>query len=152
MEAAKFLDQPENREAARTISQHVLAEVEPSELEVSVGLIDPLLDMAAQGEMATADSSDEAGGFGGSDLLVMVVVPLVVTVLGDLLVEVGKVGIKEIKEKLEQRKDAKDLILVASSSNVDAVVRHAQSLRGAGRKKELTRALATALLEYLEVE
>lgn len=152
MEAAKFLNQPENREAARTISQHVLAEVEPGELEVSVGLIDPLLDMSAQGEMVTADSSDEAGGFGGSDLLVMVVVPLVVTVLGDLLVELGKVGIKEIKEKLEQRKDAKDLILVASSSNVDAVVRRAQSLRGAGRKKELTRALATVLFEYLEVE
>ncbi len=151
MTNANFLDKTENRDAARIISQRVLAEVEPKELEISAGLIDPLLDMSAQGKVITTDTSDQPGGFGGSDLMVLVVVPIVVTVLGNLLTELGKIGVEELKEKIKQRKDAEDLILVASS-DVEAIVRRAKSTRGARKSKELTQALNKTLLEYLEVD
>jgi hypothetical protein len=151
MTNTKFLDKPENREAARIVSQRVLAEVEPKELEISAGLIDPLLDMSAQGKVITTDTSDQPGGFGGSDLMVLVVVPIVVTVLGNLLTELGKIGVEELKEKIKQRKDAEDLILVASS-DVEAIVSRAKSTRGARKSKELTQALNKTLLEYLEVD
>lgn len=151
MTKKNFLNKPENREAARIISQRVLAEVEPKELEISAGLVDPLLDMSAQGKVITADTSDQPGSFGGVDLMVVVVVPLVVTVLGNLLTELGKIGIEELKEKLKQRERAEDLILVASR-DVEAIVSRTKSTRGARKSKELTQALNKTLLEYLEVD
>jgi hypothetical protein len=150
MTNANFLDKTENRDAARIISQRVLAEVEPKELEISAGLIDPLLDMSAQGKVITTDTSDQPGGFGGADLMVLVVVPIVVTVLGNLLTELGKIGVEELKE-IKQRKDAEDLILVASS-DIESIISRTQSTRGAGKSKELTQALNKTLLEYLEVD
>jgi len=150
MENVEFLSIPENRAAVRAISQRVLAKVEPDELEVSAGLVDPLIDMAAAGKVVTVDTSDKAGGFGGADLMVMVVVPVVVAVLGNLLTKLGELGIDQLKEKLKQKKEATALAKI-TVGDIEAVVSYTKSSRGMKRTKELASAVNIVLLEYLEI-
>ncbi len=148
MKTTQFLSVPENRAAVRAISQQVLAEVEPDEVEVSASFIEPLIDMTARGEIVTVDTSDEAGGFGAADLMVTVVVPVVVAVLGNLLTKLGEVEIEELKKKLKREKEAKVFIKV-TVEDIEVVVKRTKS-PGAKRKiKALAGALNGALLEYL---
>lgn len=151
MENVQFLAIKENRAAVRAISERVLAEIEPDELEISVGFIDPLIDMAAGGEIVTVDTSDEAGSFGGADLMVMVVVPLVVAVLGDLLTKLGELGIEELKKKLKRNKEARTIAKI-TVGDIEAVVRRIKSPRASRRTKELARTVNVVLLEYLEAD
>lgn len=148
METTQFLPLPENREAVRVISERVLTEVAPDEVEVSAGFIEPLIDMASRGETVTVDTSDEAGGFGGADLMVMVVVPVVVTVLGNVLTKLGEVGVEELRKKLKSEKEPKAFIKI-TVDDIEVVVRRTKS-PGAKRKiKALAKAVNAALLEYL---
>lgn len=150
METVEFLSVPENRAMVRTISQRVLSKIEPDELEVSIGLIDPLIDMAAEGETVTTDTSDEPGSFGGADLMVMVVVPVVVAVVGDLLTELGKLGIEQLKKKLKQEKRTQSTVQVAVG-DVEMIVKRVGSSKAKKRTKELTQAVNVVLLDYLEI-
>lgn len=148
MEATRFLSVPENRTAVQVISQQVLAEVEPDEVEVSTGFIEPLIDMAVRGEIVTVDTSDEAGGFGGADLMVAVVVPIVVAVLSKLLADLGGVGIEDLKKKLKRDKEAKAFIKI-TVGDIEAVVSRTKSPGGKKKIKALAKAVNAALLEYL---
>jgi hypothetical protein len=74
-------------QAVRTIIEEVQVQlgVAPGEVALSAEFMEPLLEMAVNGELVELDSSNEPGMFGGPDLLCFVVVPLVVSTLEKLL-------------------------------------------------------------------
>ncbi|MCP4111349.1 MAG: hypothetical protein GY749_38440 [Desulfobacteraceae bacterium] len=141
----EFLSIPQNRECVRFISQRVLSEIAPEQLEVSVGFIDPLMDMCARGEIAQVGSSDKAGGFGGTDLMIMVVVPIVVNIISNRLYDIiTKKGKKE-----EVRAEPVEKITFVNIQQNVLVIKPSSS------KKEITRmaeAINNAVGEYLESE
>jgi len=83
MTATSQLRSTADGDAVRRISERVLRELEldPVEVELSLGLLDPLAELADGGEVMVTDVGDVAGGFGGVDLLVASVVPAVAWVL-----------------------------------------------------------------------
>lgn len=52
------------------------------EMEVSRVYLEPLIELADQGEVMPIDRRDPAGGFGGVDLLIATVVPAMAAALG----------------------------------------------------------------------
>ncbi len=79
----------------RGIILEVLASlgVSVEEMEVSLGEIDYLVELAQEGEVVPIDVSDPAGGFGPPDLWVATVAPAVVAILA---ARVASAGFKEI--------------------------------------------------------
>jgi len=151
MNTEQFLSIPENRAVVRALCQRVLAEVAADEVADSADLIDPLMDMAARGEVVAVDTSDEHGGFGGSDLLVLVVVPMVVGVVSKLIADGIELVIKEAGEKLKRDRDkeAKNLLRI-NVGDVEAIITRTGSKRSRKKINELTRAVNAAILAYLE--
>lgn len=145
---SRFLSIAENQMAVRVISQQVLAEVEPGEIKTA-GFIEPLIDMVARGEAVTVDTSGEVGGLGQADPMVLVVVPLVVTILGNLLAKLGEVGVGELRKKLKREKEAKAFIKI-TVGDIEAIVSSTKSPRGKRKIKELAKAVNAALAAYLE--
>ncbi len=138
----EFLTIPQNRECVRFISQRVLSEIAPEQLEVSVGFIDPLMDMCSRGEVAQAGSSDKAGGFGGTDLMVMVVVPIVVNIISNRLYDIIIIK-KAVRTKPENK------IIFVDIQYIVLVIKPSSS------KKEITHmaeAVNKAVEDYLDLE
>jgi len=147
--SAKLLPTPENQAAIQAISYDVLLKIAPDEVEASQVFLAPLIDMAIHGEEMPSSSPDKAGGLGSVDLMAMVVIPVVVTVLSDLLVELGKVKVEEIKEERQKAREAKALKRITYEDIAPLVKR----IRPASTKKEiyhLAEAVNKILLEYLE--
>jgi hypothetical protein len=144
MKHDQFLTIPENRECVRIISQQILTKLRPGEISLSEGLIDPLMNMYADGKKVTLTKSDKAGGFGGSDLMVMILVPIVINVLSNLLTEYGKNKMGELKE--QRKKSRKDVIREGTSHII-------MEIRPFTTKKEtnlLMEAIDDAVEQYLE--
>jgi hypothetical protein len=93
--ALDWFSDPSHREAALAVIHEVLAAVEPLEVEVTLGFIEPLLDCAVRGEPIVFDSSEEAGRFGGGDWLVLAAVPLVVALVEERVAELVRDGSPE---------------------------------------------------------
>jgi len=103
MRTGEFLSVPENRTAARSISQQAIAVLAPSEASVSGRFVEPVLDMVARGESLTPETSDAAMGLGGAELALLVVVPTVVQVLTQLLTRLGEESIEAVKTRSREK-------------------------------------------------
>ena len=86
----------------RGVSLEVLASlgVSVEEMEVSLGEIDFLIELAQEGEVIPIDISDPAGGFGPPDLWVATVVPAVAALLAvkDCGVDFMEIATREVKD------------------------------------------------------
>lgn len=121
----------------REISQSVLTELVPDEVELALGFLDPMIEMAAGDEVLTVDTSgDHVGGFGGTDMLAMSVVPAVFKVLTRVF-RSGRPTPSEL-----------DDILSRSASEIEAVVRRVGSQSAVDRLPELTAAIRKATLRH----
>ncbi|HEV7505347.1 MAG TPA: hypothetical protein VGS07_10580 [Thermoanaerobaculia bacterium] len=97
MDVGEFLAVPANREAVRAVALKALTKLEPSGAEVALGYLEPLIDMAARGEVVTMDLWDEAGRFGTVDLLVPLVAPLVAQALARAGGGIASVTVEDVK-------------------------------------------------------
>jgi hypothetical protein len=150
MKSTQMILIPENRSAAKLISQQVLARIKPTEVEASAAFIDPLLDMTASGKTVTIDDSDEVGSFGGADLAVAVVVPIVVEVIGKLLVKLGETKIEDIRKRRKAKEldeEARAFITIAVD-DIEVIVKRINPSMGRREIKNLAQAINQALLEY----
>jgi hypothetical protein len=86
------LDQAANRELAYAISAQVVAELRPAEAIFTEHAFDPLMDMAARGEVARVGSGAEFG-LGAAELLLLVVVPAVTSALTTYFIHERVAGI-----------------------------------------------------------
>lgn len=140
-----WLSVPAHREAVRACIVDVLAEVAPEEVEVVIGYIDPFMDCAARGELVAIDSSEEAGRFGGGDWMLLAVVPLVVTMLGDLLSARHAGRARSTRRPLESR----EISAMVSPEAVKRVVRAVGSRHARRRIVDLRAALAKGAAKLL---
>lgn len=73
-----------SKDAACEVSLAVVEEVAPHEKEVALGFLEPLIEMAEEGDLIIIDPRDPGGGFGASDPLFVTIVPVVVQALQQL--------------------------------------------------------------------
>jgi hypothetical protein len=146
-----LLEQLENRQAVKEICQQILVAVTPNEVPISQAFIDPLLEMAANDEIVTIDASDQAGGLGGVDLMIAVVVPITVAVLANILTELGKATIEEVKELWKKQEIGKEkLSLLVDDKTIKIIVDRTGSPKARQKLAVLTRAVNEAVAEYFE--
>ncbi len=134
--------EPTHRDAAREISRLVLVEIAPEEVEISLGFIDALIELAEDGEVVPVDVGDHVGGFGGADMMVVSVVPSVVKVLS----------------RLAHRREGRELPKSAAVEEVvreavpelEQVIRRVGSPRGRDRLPELIASISGATQRYVE--
>jgi len=127
---AQFLAIPENRAAVLEISRRVLAERDPDSTEIAAGFIEPLIEMAAQGEFTVGDDSDQEGGFGAIDVMTMLVVPAVAGALGNILAKWVEKNIEWLKKRSKREKKTPQV-------NVDEIEAKLHSLIPPSHKKEI---------------
>ncbi len=130
MNAAEFLAAPSHLRALRDAVLAVQREVAPEEWEVTTDYVGPLIELAARDELPTTDTSDDAGGFGAADWMLL---PIIFMVMGVL------------QARLETG-DTRDI----TEAEVRGLVRHSGSLPARKLVSELTRSLQKAFSQHLE--
>jgi hypothetical protein len=85
-----------NRTALRDISLDVIRAVDHDQEQISRVVVDPLIDRVAQGQIVTS-GSDTAFALGGGELLLLVVIPLVVSMLTEMLKKSGAENIIQLQ-------------------------------------------------------
>lgn len=112
---------PQNLAAVRTLSQEIIADVEPAEQTSMDGMLEDMLENYEQGYITVAETdSKDSGGFGEIDLVTLVVVPLVVAVLKKLFEELIETGLEKWKEAQKAKKDPAEIQRV--SQRIEQVV------------------------------
>lgn len=91
------IDQAVNRQAVHTLSAQIVAALRPDEAVFTAYAFDPLMNLAAQGEVAPVGSGAKFG-FGGTELLLQVVVPAVTSALTTLFVLANVAGLGGLDE------------------------------------------------------
>jgi hypothetical protein len=94
VDAELYLSVPANRELVKSIASRVLLELEPSGVELDLGFLEPLIDLAVNDGVIVADAWDVAGRFGNVSLLGPIVVPLVLQVLREGRCQVERKDLK----------------------------------------------------------
>ena len=145
----KFLASPNNRNAVQGISQGVLLNVKPEEAETSTALINPLIEMLRVGQVVRFGAVAQAGSFGGTDLLISFIVPLVIAIVGDLLEKLSKVDIQEVENMVSDGKDIEALVEM-KLDDIETVVSLTQYSGGKKQVEKMAKAVNAALLEYLQ--
>ncbi len=132
------------REDVRKISLAVLRELAPEEVEVALGYLDPLIEMAVDDELVRIDNADHAGGFGPADVLFVSVVPAVVRML-------AHVGATAVTEPLPSSSEI-DEALRRAAGEIESIVRRIGSQRAITGIAELLRTLHEVTRRHLTVE
>lgn len=79
------------REVIRDLSGRMVGDVRPDELDVSMFVINALIDRAAAGDPASS-GDDREFGLGGGELLAMAIVPALMELLGGLVDRIERSG------------------------------------------------------------
>ena len=96
MDAQQYIAIPANYELVKSVASRVLLELEPSGSELQLGYLEPLIELAAKGQVIAADLWNEAGRFGNADLLGPVVVPLLLAALAHDKLSLTRTEIKHV--------------------------------------------------------
>lgn len=150
MNTSKFLSVPENSAATRIISELVLTKVASSEVATTASFIEPVLDMMANDQEIHIDTSDEAGGFGGADLAVLVVVPVITTILSNFLLNQGLEKITAYRKSLDQSNA--QVLFQVDTADLQVMIKGLGADWNRRKVRKLTKAINTILLEYLADE
>jgi hypothetical protein len=136
----RFLSLPQNRTTVENISMQVLAEVEPDELEIATRFIGPLIDLAARDEVVVRDPAHQPSGFGNADLIASVIVPIIVSALGNLLQKLAGTGIDKKKLESETKEKLDELIKTEVEKATEEMLRRTRSSKARRKSKALKRA------------
>jgi hypothetical protein len=135
-----------NRQAVEEICSRVLQEIDPEEANASLNYVDLVVEMVIHDEGLSLSSEDRPGGLGPVELTTILIVPVVVKVVGDLLVELGKIRVEEIEV---ERREARKLRTV-TYEDIEPIIK---SLRPHSTKREmrqLAEIVARVIEEYLK--
>jgi len=148
---------PDNLEAIRAISGEVIHEVEPEE-DISVKrLADRLVKGYEEGKLTAATSdAGNAGGFGDIDLVTLLVIPLVVSVLGEILKQFAIRGVAElidwIKKDKDNAKKVSDSIDVIVEQKYEEVSGKVNSKKAWAKGKNIRASVKVRVKKRLEIE
>jgi len=132
-------ESPEFRSGARAISEAALREVAaPDEVVLSLGFLDPLIELAAEGEVPTIDRHSRSGGFGGADLLALAVAPLAVVALEHLAALAERTADRLTDAELE-------VAMASLRPRMEGLIRRTGSKRASERSDEIIAAVGRAV-------
>lgn len=94
MDLKEFVAAPKNRELVRAAVTRAFQDLEPSGIELQLGYLEPLIDLAARDEVIAMDRWEEAGRFGNADLIGPILVPLIAEALA---LSKGKISREDVK-------------------------------------------------------
>lgn len=144
-ELEQVLSSPENRLVAYDVSLQLLKDMAPEEAPISQVFIDPILDMVADGEIEAVESFDQAGGFGSTDLMVLVIVPAVVSALSAVLAQTGFKTIAQFRQK----RSPNTQLVIRIQDDIEAVIK---MVKPKGKQRDINRLakeVNDAILKYL---
>lgn len=147
MKEFSYLQNRENWEAACRASQIVLEQLRPQ--EASSALIEPLIEKAQKGGFVPIHKANQAGGLGGSDLMIVIIVPIIAAVVDDLLSRLGTATITEIRKRLKKEKELMAQIQVRVG-DIEAIVKVIEYPAGEREVQALAQAVNAALLRILQ--
>jgi hypothetical protein len=130
-----------NRNAVRDISLEVIRAVKRDQAQISRVVVDPIIDRAAQG-LVLKSGSDTAFALGGGELLLLVVIPIVVSMLTEMLKSSSIENLAQV-----QRTQHTQLPLV-SQSNVARMITETGINANEQEISELTKAINAAVSAY----
>lgn len=145
-----------NLEAISMISREIIHVVEPEEDISAKRLIDRLIKGYEEGKLTIADSDAEnAGGFGSIDLITLVVVPLIVTTLGEVCKQLVIWGVHELKEWAkkteENKKRLSDLIDIVVEQKYEEVNGKVKSKKSRRKEKIIKQTTKISIKKVLDV-
>jgi len=148
---------PENLAVIRTIGSAVVHDVAPDEESSAQKLIDPITQAYEEGHLLIARvDSKTPGGFGDTDLILLVIVPVVVEVLGELGKQLVTIGIdalkKRIKEKETNKRQAEEIIDVTVEQEYRLINHKVKSKKARSKEKIAKLALKIHIKKQLEIE
>lgn len=151
MDGRPILADPELRPTARDLVRRSLEILDPDEADLVEELIDPLVDRAIRGERIDPGAGDVPGGFGGADLVVWAVVPIVLHAISRLFATLGDDWIHELRERRAEGRLPEPGSSFAISLEEAEVVVQVSGLRDhRHRLPELVGAVHEAILSTLD--
>jgi hypothetical protein len=133
-----------NWTAAREISLNVVRAFRPKESRDSEAAVEMLIDEASMGRVVPR-GTDTAFGHGTLDLIIQLVVPVVVTVLTNLLLESGR-------ENLGGLKDLPDGINRQIDQIIGQLAPQAKFILSGRQRAELARLVRETIVAYLQAQ
>lgn len=145
-----------NLKVIRGLAKAVIQDVAPDEELTAAKLTDQILEKYERGEVLVADTSlSDPGSFGSVDLVTLVVIPLLVTTIGELCKQLVIWSIEEIKNDLDSEKISKqklsqiiDVIVDSKYEETDKKVKSKKS-RAKGRK--IPKAVKVRVKNYFQI-
>jgi len=148
---------PANLAVIRAIGSSVVLDVAPDEELSAQKLIDPIAQAYEEGHLLVARmDSKTPGGFGDVDLILLVIVPVVIEVLGELGKQLLTMGFdalkKRIKEKEANKSKAIEIIEVTVEQKYKLVNQKVKSKKARSKEKIAKQALKIHIKKQLEIE
>jgi hypothetical protein len=145
-----------NLEAIRAIGQNVILEIAPDERLSAGKLMDRIVQVNEQRKVLEAKtSSNEAGSFGGLDLVTLVVVPLIVTTLGEICKQLVIWRIDELKKQAKKNKESEKqlstLVDIVVEQKYEEISRKVNSEKSRSKRKVILKSTKLQIKKYLEI-
>lgn len=141
-----------NQEPIRLMSGNVLLAIEPSQAPIMQGFISPLLQMMENDEQVTVETfADMSGGFGSTDLPIIVVVPVIVHILRMLLIKVGEPSLEVIRNTRVQKEQFMEAVSQISVDDVRAIFERSGMHLHKKKHRQLTELVKTIIAEYMQI-
>lgn len=148
----RILVDPDLRRTVTELVRRSLEILDPAEADLVQELIDPLVGRAIRGDRIDPGAEDGPGGFGGADLVVWAVVPLVLHAMSHLLSSLGEDWIRELRaRRAEGRLSGHGSFFAISLEEAEVVVRVSGFPGRRHQLPELVRAVHDAILSTLDV-
>jgi len=142
----EVLDPIANKITIQNISQKVLAIVKP-EQKLSMGdYFDFVFNKTLEGELFSYGATAIAGSLGGTDQIIVLIVPAIMTILNAFLDNTGYESIADAQKNVELKKDIQYLTKIIESE-ISKVVKLSQSSLASDEQSILNRALSEAFSE-----
>ncbi|MFP3939283.1 MAG: CHAT domain-containing protein [Thermoanaerobaculia bacterium] len=146
--AAELLSDPRQRSAVKSVARQALAEVAPEQTEASEALLEPLIDRAARGEAVEPGAGTLRGGFGGTELAVLALVPLTLHAVAHLVRTLGEEWPAEVLKRSEEADEEDGTLFALSLEDAEVVVRASGGSGATPGALELARAVHEAIVAH----
>lgn len=141
-----------NQEALQMMSNNFLLAIDPAQAPIMQGLIPLVLQMTSNNEQVTMETfADMSGGFGSTDLPVLVVVPLIVHILRMLLIKVGEPSIEVIRNTSGQKEKFIEAVSQISVDDVRSIVERSGMSLHKKKLHSLTELVKTIIAGYMQI-
>lgn len=141
-----------NQEALQMMSNNFLLALDPAQAPIMQGLIAPILQMTSNNEQVTVEAfADMSGGFGSTELPVLVGVPLIVYILRMLLINVGEPSIEHIRNNSSQKEQFIDALAQISDDDVRSIVERSGMRLHKKKLHRLIGLVKNIIAEYMQI-